>query len=345
MKGLTAKGKDLVCFLTLNLLLAVSGWIATRGFQRGQSFVMVTDNPTPFGYSKSLVLFLLPSLVFGVWLHGFLKSPTRRKAFWLTVAVLFPVGLGLDILFGLKFFTFDNPGSVLGSKWPWCTLWAYDLSHGQWRKFIPIEEALFYFLGFVAILLTYIWADEVVFGAHKVNLEQKTPQAFRGWIRTIGFWSVVGAALFGLAYVIRANTLPEGKAAFPGYFLFLLLTAILPSMVCSRLAFHFVNFRALSLASFFVLGISQFWEAGLAIPYRWWGYQKDQMMGLFIKAQCDLPVEAILVWTLATWAAVMVYESILNLLRIRQLEPTRRYATGLQGGEADVARLKRYYAQ
>ena len=28
--------------------------------------------------------------------------------------------------------------------------------------------------------------------------------------------------------------------------------------------------------SWFHLGISQFQEAGLAIPYRWWGYQKDR---------------------------------------------------------------------
>jgi hypothetical protein len=93
----------------------------------------------------------------------------------------------------------------------------------------------------------------------------------------------------------------------------------------------------------FVLGISQFWEAALAIPYRWWGYQKDQMMGWFIRAQCDLPVEAVLVWSLATWAAVMVYETILNVLRIKAQAPGRTLLQALRGDETDVPPLKRYY--
>jgi hypothetical protein len=178
-----------------------------------------------------------------------------------------------------------------------------------------------------------------------VSLEQRTPKPFRNWSRTLLFWLVVGVGLFGIAFIVRASVPPVGKSAFPGYFLFLLVTAIVPSMVCSRLAFHFVNFRALTLAWLFVLGISQFWEAALAIPYRWWGYQKDQMMGFFIKAQCDLPVEAILVWTLATWATVMVYETILNVLRIKEQRPDRTLLEALQGSEEDVPRLKEYYSR
>ena len=69
------------------------------------------------------------------------------------------------------------------------------------------------------------------------------------------------------------------------------------------------------------------------------------MMGIFIQAQCDLPVEAILVWTLATWATVMVYETILNLLRIKQGDPTRSSLQGLHGDESDVLGLKKYYAR
>jgi hypothetical protein len=345
MKPLTTKGKDLVSFLTLIGLLAVSGWIATWGFQSSQTFVDVSDNPTPLGYTKSLVLFLFPCAVFGVWLVKFLKSPTRQKAFWLTILLLAPIGIALDLFFGLQFLTFENPGSVLGSQWPWAILPAYDIREGVWRKYIPIEEVLFYLLGFVTILLSYVWCDHVVFGESKVSLAQTTPRVFRNWKRTFLFWIAVGLGLFGIAYAIRASVPPEGERAFPGYFLFLLVTAVLPSMICSRLAFHFVNFRALTLAWLFVLGISQFWEAALGIPYRWWGYQKDQMMGFFIKAQCDLPVEAILVWTLATWATVMVYETILSVLRIKEQKPGRTVLEALQGDEKDVPRLKAYYGR
>src|SRR5512138_2814593 len=205
MKPLTRKGKDLFVFLVLNLLLGVSEWIATAGFRRSQGFVDVSDNPTPLGYFKSLILFLLPCAVFGTWLLGFLKSRTRRKAFWITISLLFPVGVLLDIFFGPQFFTFSNPGSVLGNRWPWCTLWAYDFTNGVWRKYIPIEEVLFYLLGFLAILLTYIWSDEVVFGRNKVSLEQRTPKVFHNWGRTIVFWVLVGSGLFGIACVIRAR--------------------------------------------------------------------------------------------------------------------------------------------
>jgi len=165
----TQKGKDLVSFFVLNGLLLLGGGIATWGFRRSQAIVEVSDNPTPLGYTKSLVLFLLPCVVFGFWLMKYLKSPMRHKAFWLTISILVPSGLLLDIFFGLEFFTFRNAGSVLGSISSWFTLWAYDFHNRGWVKFIPIEEALFYLLGFLAILLTYIWSDEVIFPGHKVS--------------------------------------------------------------------------------------------------------------------------------------------------------------------------------
>ena len=62
------------------------------------------------------------------------------------------------------------------------------------------------------------------------------------------------------------------------------------------------------------MAISQFWEASLAVPYGWWGYEPDQMMGIFFKAHCDLPVEAVLVWTLGSWTTVIIYETILTAL-------------------------------
>ena len=36
----------------------------------------------------------------------------------------------------------------------------------------------------------------------------------------------------------------------------------------------------------------------------------EQMIGLFIRAFCDLPVEEIIVWMAANWATVLVYETI-----------------------------------
>ena len=37
------------------------------------------------------------------------------------------------------------------------------------------------------MLLAYIWGDEIVFRANKVDDRQRTPRVFRGWKETLGF--------------------------------------------------------------------------------------------------------------------------------------------------------------
>jgi hypothetical protein len=106
----------------------------------------------------------------------------------------------------------------------------------------------------------------------------------------------------------------QSGRAFPGYFLFLLAGSIVPSLLCSRVAFQFINWRALSISWLFILMISQFREASLGVPYGWWAYQPDQMMGVFLKPHCNLPIEAVLVWTLGTWTTVIIYETLLTAL-------------------------------
>jgi hypothetical protein len=38
------------------------------------------------------------------------------------------------------------------------------------------------------------------------------------------------------------------------------------------------------------------------------------MMGVFMKPHCNLPVEAVLVWTLGSWTTVIIYETLLTAL-------------------------------
>jgi uncharacterized membrane protein YgcG len=120
--------------------------------------------------------------------------------------------------------------------------------------------------------------------------------------------------LFSLAWLIRRTVPSQSGTAFPGYFLFLLVASIVPSLFCSRVAFQFMNWRALATSWLFVLAISQFWEGSLGVPYGWWAYEPDQMMGIFLKPHCDLPIEAALVWTLGSWTTVIIYETILTAL-------------------------------
>ena len=251
-------------------------------------------------------------------MSGFIEARIRLSngARFLTLVLLIPLGFILDIFFGRIFLTFPNTAATLGWLLPGYDLrsgWAGLLGPG-WKRVLPIEEFAFYALGFAAMLLAYIWADEVLFYTDKVDDNQRTPRVFRGWKETLSFWVITGAILFAVAWAIRRHTPSQSGHAFPGYFLFLLLGSIVPSLFCSRVAFQFINWRALTTSWLFILGISQFWEASLGIPYGWWDYEQDQMMGIFIKPHCDLPLEAVLVWTLGSWTTVICYETILTAL-------------------------------
>jgi hypothetical protein len=46
----------------------------------------------------------------------------------------------------------------------------------------------------------------------------------------------------------------------------------------------------------------------LALPYGWWGFQHRQMIGLFVGAWSDLPIEEVFVWIAVTYATTIVFE-------------------------------------
>jgi hypothetical protein len=85
---------------------------------------------------------------------------------------------------------------------------------------------------------------------------------------------------------------------------------MVPSAILFPTARRFINWRALSLTIFMILLISMFWEATLAVPYGWWGYQQREMMGLFIGAWAGLPIEAVAVWIAVTYGTTIVYETV-----------------------------------
>lgn len=122
---------------------------------------------------------------------------------------------------------------------------------------------------------------------------------------------VVGAVLFGLAWWIKRHGPENLRSGIPGYFLFIVAASVVPSVFCFRVAARLINWRAFAFAFSFIFLISLFWEATLGVPYQWWGYQPAQMMGLFVRAFCDLPLEAVLIWVFANWTTVLVHETIL----------------------------------
>ena len=98
------------------------------------------------------------------------------------------------------------------------------------------------------------------------------------------------------------------EPGFPGYFSFLVLGALLPSACLLPEALPMINWRALSFTVLVILLTSLLWEATLALPYGWWGFQHRQMVGLYITAWYGLPVEEVVVWLAASYQTAIVYE-------------------------------------
>ena len=85
---------------------------------------------------------------------------------------------------------------------------------------------------------------------------------------------------------------------------------LVPSASFYRVTRRFINWRALSLTIFIMLPVSMLWEATLALPYGWWNYEHGAMMGVFIGAWADLPIEAVMVWLAVTYGTVILFEAV-----------------------------------
>ncbi|HYP67823.1 MAG TPA: hypothetical protein VEP67_06155 [Thiobacillaceae bacterium] len=258
---------------------------------------IASDNPTPYGYTWSLLLFIVPVAVLGGWFARRPELHFPRRAFWRTLAVLVPLGFFLDLAFGNAFFVFPNHGATVGLGVP------------AIGGTVPIEEFVFYLTGFMAALMSYIWADEYWMSAYNVADYR---EAARGIVRIVRFH--YPSALFGVVLIAAAavykrlfSASPEG---FPWYFTYLTLGALVPSAGFFHTARPFVNWRAFSFTFFLMLFISLLWEVTLALPYGWWGFRPQAMIGLNICAWSDLPVEEPLVWMAVSYATVIVYELI-----------------------------------
>jgi hypothetical protein len=108
----------------------------------------------------------------------------------------------------------------------------------------------------------------------------------------------------------------EWSDGFPGYFTLQIFSVLLPSFLFHKLVRDFVNWRALSFTIFVILVTSLLWEATLGVPYQWWGYHPNQMMGIFIYAWDSLPIEATLLWPMGSYSAIIVYEFVRLYLQL-----------------------------
>jgi lycopene cyclase domain-containing protein len=264
-----------------------------------------------------LASWLLPLLGFNLWPQTYLASELfwalpilallprffaetrpgsrRRRAFAITVAIILVAGSLLDLAFG-RFILAFGPGPYLG-----------------FLAGIPYEEFIFYLLGPIAMLLVYFWADQHF-------LRAMAPEAARRSLKPQGLLSLsarrLGLGLALLAGGVAAKALLQGEGSWlPWYYTFLLATAYLPVLLFWPSVQGLVNWPALSLAVLYTLVTSVIWEASLALPHAWWGYQGRAMLGLWVQAwqPHPLPIEAVSVWVLAPFACIFFFEIIRRL--------------------------------
>jgi hypothetical protein len=276
-------------------MVAVPAAITLFAVRSPGTLQVSASNPTPHGYTWSLLLFIVPIVVIGFWFVPAEGVEIPRRAFCWTIGILVPLGFGLDFFFARWFFVFPNTGATLKIGAP--ALGAP----------VPIEEYIFYFTGFLCVLLTYVWLDEFWLAAYNVvdyAGESKKISRLLQFHPTSAF---VGAILIAMAVVYKKMFSPV-PAGFPGYFTFLVLGAFIPAASFFPTARPFINWRAFSLTLFILVLVSLLWEATLAVPYQWWGFRPAQMTGLFIGAWAGLPIEEVGVWIAVSYATVIVFE-------------------------------------
>jgi hypothetical protein len=261
---------------------------------------LALDGAGRLNYFSSLTMWLIPILYLWPTFSMLTASGTgrRRRALVWTVATI--VGLGIVLDFVLGFLTLRFPGCTDPDVPPTGRyLLCLPAVHGR----IPIEELLFYAMGPVAMVLVYACCDERWLGKYNppddlVNLKliQISPRI----------------AAVGAAAAVAALLLWRVNGTFPTYFVFLAAGAVLPAMFLYRAIGGLTNWPAFAMTTLYVILTSVIWEATLAIPRLWWGYQRSGMVGVTIAAwsrgDAIFPLEAAVVWLFAPFASVLTYE-------------------------------------
>src|SRR6185503_141168 len=189
-------------------LVSVPAALTLRSVRAPGTLQLPDANPSPLGYTISLLLFLVPIAVIGLWFMRRREPQIPKKAFLSTLALLVPVGFGLDFFFANRFFVFPNRGATLGIGAP--------ALGGP----VPVEEYVFYLTGFLAVLLIYVWLDEYWLAAYNVPDYHGPASAIPRLVRFHPASAVVGAVLVALAIAYK-KLFSEDPAGFPGYFAFI----------------------------------------------------------------------------------------------------------------------------
>ncbi|MDP3278863.1 MAG: hypothetical protein Q8Q09_26970 [Deltaproteobacteria bacterium] len=288
------------------LAILVPAMLTLNTVKSPGTLTITSANPTPLGYTISLSLFIVPSALLLFWLLRHPEARIERKAFFATITAIFFVGCVLDFFFAYSFFYYSNQAATLGIRLP-----AFSFGDWSWhRDNLPIEEFGFYSFGGFFMTALYVWADlswmpqrkfALMHSEVATEVPKKFPYKFDWRVAAVGIVLIVCAIAYRKLFV--------SEPGFPGYFVFLMCIGFIPTVMLFETAGPLVNWQAFTLMFTVLQLVSLIWEATLGVPYNWWNYHHGQMIGIFIGAWAQLPVESVLMWILGGWATVIAYES------------------------------------
>lgn len=280
--------QTLLALIPLRRPLVTPAWLSFASFS--VLLVPVTFLPAVLaaasGYTWSLLVFAVPSLAIARSLSGHHLLKRLQRPVLEAWAVLVPMGVVLNLLFADDFFTYPDGAAVSGVSVP-----AFDFTGIDWAHPIPLEEFAFYGLGFLTMLLGYAWADEVLLPGRS-GARRGAP----GWLE---------ATMAPLALVVAGVVLADGSK--PSYWTYLSLVPLPVTLLLWPVVRARLNVPALLVTMAVLFVSSLVWEAGLAVPRGWWGYQTDATLG---RALFGVPIEAVVVWVLAPVTTAVLFEAL-----------------------------------
>ena len=211
MKNPAGPGSPRSGYITVLIVLAMLVLPAALTLHQVRISALVdvsSHNPSPYGYTVSLLLFIVPILALLLWLVPNDGVTISKKSFVRTIALLFPLGVMLDFFFAHLFLRFPNPAATLGIPAPAlghcenCHIFMGSPDHILVGS-VPIEEYIFYFTGFIFVLLFYIWLDEYWLAAYSVRADARERLDFRRLLQFHPKSVLVGLLLIVVAILYR----------------------------------------------------------------------------------------------------------------------------------------------
>ncbi len=269
-------------------------------------------NPTPYGFFAGLLLFAIPALTgFGFLLFD-KTFVNHRRPLLISLALLCGFATVVDIgLVGTTFFRFPNEGSA----WSAVSIRGFNWIDMTWDP-LPLEDLVFYLAAILLTLVLYIWGSVSWLGVHSADhFRDRTHPCWHGekWSYSFGRWEIVGlcvsAGLILGAWALQAWLNPD--ATFPLYFAYLVLATILPSVFLLDIVRKHVNWHAFAVTALYIVAMSFVFEVSLALPYQWWGFADETLIGIRFVPWWNVPIEEPILYLVNSYLIVLIYEATL----------------------------------